>query len=124
MPRLSIRIDHRSDVANRRTEKGHHMRATIVAAGLIWLASVWVSVMPQVAAQPAACGSNPNMTTAFVDYSYWKHDDGVWVTCVPFTNVRHNCYAPGGGANGPKLYPAGQGPAPECRSIYNSPGSP
>jgi hypothetical protein len=79
-----------------------------------------IAVAPHAAAQPPECGPNPNMTTAYVDTSWTSHNDGVWVVCVPYTNVGHDCHAPAGGANGPKLYRVGQGPAPECRSIYNS----
>ncbi|MDT5353043.1 MAG: hypothetical protein QOJ56_1575 [Mycobacterium sp.] len=107
----------------RRGVKKVRKSLTALAAALgvpcMILASAGVIAAPRAAAQPSQC-PNPNMTTAFVDYSYSSHGGGVWVTCVPYTNVGHNCYAPAGGANGPKLYPAGQGPAPECRSIYNS----
>jgi hypothetical protein len=96
------------------------MRKALGAAIAMMLASVAVNVVPQAAAQPPECGPDPNMTTAYVDTSWSSHNDGVWVVCVPYTNVSHDCYASGGGANGPKLYRRGQGPAPECRSIYNS----
>lgn len=96
------------------------MRGNIITAAVAGASALALVSGPQAAAQPAGCPS-PNMTTALVDYSLSSHNDGVWVVCVPYTNVGHNCYAPAGGANGPRLYRAGQGPAPECRSIYNSP---
>ena len=76
-----------------------------------------VAVAPHATAQPAAC-PDPNQTTAYVDTSWTSHNDGVWVACVPYTNVNHECFASFGVAT--KLYRRGQGPAPECRSIYNS----
>ncbi len=85
--------------------------ASAVTASLIALA-------PHAAAQPAGC-PNANMTTAYVDTAWTSHNDGVWVACVPYTDVNHECFAPADLAK-PKLYRRGQGPAPECRSIYNS----
>jgi hypothetical protein len=79
-----------------------------------------VIAAPQAAAQPSGC-PDPNQTTAYVDTSWTSHNDGVWVACVPYTNVNHECFASFGVAT--KLYRRGEGPAPECRSIYNSPRS-
>lgn len=75
---------------------------------------------PHAAAQPAGC-SDPNQTTAYVDTSWSSHNDGVWVACVPYTDVNHECFA--SFAKAKKLYRRGEGPAPECRSIYNPPRS-
>lgn len=77
-----------------------------------------VVVAPHAAAQPAGC-PNPDQTTAYVDYSWTSNNIGVWVACVPYVDVNHQCFAPADLAK-PKLYRRGEGPAPECRSIYNS----
>jgi hypothetical protein len=79
-----------------------------------------IAIAPQAAADPQ-CGPDPTMTTAYYDTSWTSHNDGVWVVCVHHTSVTSNCYA-----TGPveKLYRRGEGPAPECHNIYNSPGLP
>ncbi|OBA80071.1 hypothetical protein A9W99_18365 [Mycobacterium sp. 1164966.3] len=82
------------------------------------MAFAGVIAAPHAAAQPSGC-PNPNQTTAYVDYSWTSNNIGVWVACVPYTNVTHDCYAPANLA-APKLYRRGEGPAPECRNIYNS----
>jgi hypothetical protein len=81
----------------------------VVSAGVI--------AAPHATGQPSEC-PDPNQTTAFVDYSWTSNNIGVWVGCVPYTNVTHDCFAPANLAK-PKLYRRGEGPAPECRSIYN-----
>jgi hypothetical protein len=91
--------------------------AAVLGVPCTILASAGVIAAPQAAAQPPECGPNPNMTTAYFDTSWTSHNDGVWVACVPYTNVTHDCYASG---SAKKLYRRGEGPAPECRSIYNS----
>lgn len=90
----------------------------LLAGPCMMLASFGLNVVPHAAAQPPECGSDPNMTTAYVDTAWTSHNDGVWVACVPYTNVNHECFASFGMAK--KLYRRGEGPAPECRSIYNS----
>jgi hypothetical protein len=92
--------------------------AAVLGVPFMILASAGVTAAPHAAAQPSGC-PNPNQTTAYVDYSWTSNNIGVWVACVPFTNVTHDCYAPANLA-APKLYRRGEGPAPECRNIYNS----
>jgi hypothetical protein len=84
--------------------------AAIASAGLI--------AAPDASAQPPECGPNPDMTTAYVDTGFSSHNDGVWVACVRYQDVNHQCFASFGKYT--KLYRRGEGPAPECRSIYNS----
>ena len=75
---------------------------------------------PYAAADPQ-CGPDPTMTTAYYDTSWTSHNDGVWVVCTHHTGVTSNCYATGVVK---KLYRRGEGPAPECHNIYNSPELP
>lgn len=98
---------------------GKTIAIAALPAAAIWLAPP--KSLPHAAAQPPECGPNTNMTTAYVDTAWTSHNDGVWVACVPYTDVNHECFAPADLAK-PKLYRRGEGPAPECRSIYNSPG--
>jgi hypothetical protein len=113
---MQIAVSRPPNAGVKKVRKRLTALAAVLGVPCTILASAGVIAAPHAAARPSQC-PDPNMTTAFVSNS---HRGGVWVTCVPFTNVGHNCYAPEGGANGPILYPAGQGPAPECRSIYNS----
>lgn len=85
---------------------------------MILMSAGVTTAAPQAVAQPSGC-PDANQTTAYVDYSWTSNDIGVWVACVPYTNVNHECFASAASAN-PKLYRRGEGPAPECRSIYNS----
>lgn len=77
-----------------------------------------IAVAPHAAAQPPECGSDPNMTTAYVDYSMRAGPaQGVWVACVSYIEVNHECFS---STPTKRLYPRGEGPDPECRNIYNS----
>ena len=77
-----------------------------------------VMAAPQATAQPAGC-PEADQTTAYVDTGLTSHPDGVWVACVPYTDVTRLCFSDADHAK-PKLYRRGEGPAPECRTIYNS----
>ncbi len=94
------------------------IKHTLIGASCVILTLAGATTAPQAAAQPAEC-PEANQTTAYIDYSWTSNNIGVWVGCVPYTNVTRDCFAPANTAN-PKLYRRGEGPAPECRSIYNS----
>jgi hypothetical protein len=111
---LAIFIAGRTALQVKKTTLIGMMAAGAATASLI-------AVAPHAAAQPAGC-PNENQTTAFVDYSWTSNNIGVWVACVPYVDVNHQCFAPADLAK-PKLYRRGDGPDPECRSIYNSGGN-
>lgn len=69
---------------------------------------------PRAAAGPDAQCQDPAYTTAIV-FPNDKHSPVV--ACVPVSVVGHDCRAPLGEPH-TLLYPVGQGPQPECRSIY------
>ncbi len=96
------------------------MKKTVLIGAMAAVAATAsvIAVAPHAAAQPPECGSDPNMTTAYVDYSMRAGPaQGVWVACVLYTDVNHQCFSSG---KAQRLYPRGEGPDPECRNIYNS----
>lgn len=93
-------------------------KALLSVPCIILMSVSLMAAAPQAGAQPSGCPGS-NQTTAYVDYSWTSNNIGVWVACVPYTNVNHECFAPANSAH-PKLYRRGEGPAPECRNIYNS----
>lgn len=94
--------------------------AVIAASGVFCLGLSLADLQgaPSAAAGPDAQCQDPAYTTAIVFPSSSPYNGrSPVVACVPVSVVGHDCRAPLGEPH-TLLYPLGQGPAPECRSIY------
>jgi hypothetical protein len=93
--------------------------AVVAASGFLsaLLAVAGLGGAPRAGAGPDAQCQDPAFTTAIV---FPNNPHSPVVACVPVTVVDHYCHAPLGEPH-TLLYPVGQGPAPACRSIYNTP---